>query len=197
MKMKQPSNRVVIAIDFVNEIVDPNGKLAGKGYAEFLERHGTLDRVAQLLTQGRAAGLTIIHVHVGFSPDYAEQLEQSPLFGPARKNEVFKLGAWGTEFHAKAQPQAGEKQILKHRVSAFYGTSLDLILRNANVREVLLAGVATDLAVASAVREAHDRGYAVTVVGDCCASTSDRDHEDALRLLSKVATVATLADLAL
>jgi nicotinamidase-related amidase len=184
----------LIAIDFVNEIVDPKGKLSGRGYADFLERHGTLDRVAELFRFGRRARIPIFHVRVGFSEDYREQPEHSPLFGPAKKNQVFRLGTWNTEFHPKAQPDRGEAVIQKHRVSAFYGTPLDLVLRNLGIAEVIIAGVATDLAVQSAAREAHDRGYRVRIVGDCCASVSDRDHEDALRLLAKVAKVQTLSE---
>jgi len=193
--MTRTSSRALIAIDFVNEIIDPKGKLSGKGYADFLDRHDTLSRVEQLFGMARAAGLPLFHIHVGFSPDYLEQPEHSPLFGAARKHGIFKLGAWGTEFHSKARPINGEREILKHRVSAFYGTPLDLILRNAGITELLIAGVATDLAVQSTTREAHDRGYSVTVIGDCCASSNDRDHEDSLRLLSKVATVKSLSDL--
>ena len=193
--MADRSGRSLIAIDFVNEIVDPKGKLSGKGYGDFLERHGTLDRVEQLLRAARRAGLPIFHVRVGFSADYREQPEQSPLFGPARRNRVFIRDTWATEFHPRARPEPAETQILKHRVSAFYGTPLDMILRNLGIGEVLIAGVATDLAVQSAAREAHDRGYVVTIVSDCCASVSDSDHEDALRLLSKVAAVKTLAEI--
>lgn len=187
-------SRAVLAIDFVNEIVDPKGKLSGRGYGDFLARHRTLDRVQSLLASARTAGVPIFHVRVGFSDDYREQPAHSPLFGPARKNQVFRMGTWNTEFHPQAQPAPAEAVIQKHRVSAFYGTPLDLTLRNLGVDTLLIAGVATDLAVQSAAREAHDRGYRVTVVGDCCASTSDRDHDDALRLLAKVATVWTLAD---
>ena len=194
--MTTTPSRALLAIDFVNEIVDPNGKLSGKGYGHFLERHATLTRVADLMDKSRAAGIPIFHVHVGFSPDYREQPVHSPLFGPARKNEVFKLGTWGSDFHHSAEPRDGEVVILKHRVSAFYGTPLDLILRNCGISDVFVAGVATDLAVQSAAREAHDRDYRVTVVGDCCASSSDQDHEDALRLLSKIATVRSHEDIA-
>jgi nicotinamidase-related amidase len=193
--MNAPGTRALISIDFINEIAHSEGKLSARGYADFLDRHGTLDRIARLLAAARGGGVPVFHVRVGFSPDYREQPEHSPLFGPARKHQVFALGTWATEFHPLAQPAAGETVIVKHRVSAFYGTPLDLILRNLGVGEVLIAGVATDLAVQSASRDAHDRGYRVTIVGDCCASVSDRDHEDALRLLSKVARIASLAEL--
>lgn len=192
---QDPTRRALIAIDFVNEIVDPKGKLAGRGYADFLERHGTLGRLPRLLTAARDAGLPVFHVRVGFSKDYLEQPAHSPLFGPARKNQIFRMGTWNTEFHDAARPNEGETIIQKHRVSAFYGTPLDLTLRNLGIGELIIAGVATDLAVQTAARDAHDRGYRVRIVADCCAAASDEDHEDTLRLLRKLATVDTLDDL--
>lgn len=195
--MTDSTSRALIAIDFVNEMADPKGKLAGRGYASFFEQHKTLDRVHELLEAARRESLPIFHVRVGFSPDYLEQPEGSPLFGPAKKNKVFQLGTWNTEFHPKAAPLPDEKQIIKHRVSAFYGTPLDLMLRIAGIQEVLICGVATDLAVQSASRDAHDRDYAVTIVSDCCAAASEEDHDQALRLLSKIATVKQFAELGL
>lgn len=195
--MEQSSAPALLMIDFVNEFADPKGKLAGKGYADFLERHDTMTRVAHLLAKSRAAGLAVFHVRIGFSEDYCEQPEQSPLFGAARRNEIFKVGTWGTEFHPLARPLKGERIILKHRVNAFHGTPLDLILRRCGISDLTIAGIATDLAVQSAARDAHDRDYRVTIVGDCCASSNDRDHADALRLLSKIAGVRPLAELEL
>jgi nicotinamidase-related amidase len=189
---RDEARRALLAIDFVNEIVDPKGKLAGRGYSDFLARHGTLARLPRLLKAARQARIPVFHVRVGFSADYLEQPEHSPLFGPARKNQVFRMGTWNTEFHEAASPEKGETIIQKHRVSAFYGTPLDLTLRNLGIGEVIIVGVATDLAVQTAARDAHDRGYRVRIVADCCAAASDRDHEDTLRLLEKVAAVDTL-----
>jgi len=55
--------------------------------------------------------------------------------------------------------------------------------------------VVTDLAVQSAVRDAHGRDYMVYVLRDCCAAASDDDHERTLQLLSKVASIESLDSL--
>jgi nicotinamidase-related amidase len=65
--------QALVLIDLINELIAPEGKLSGKGYADFVERHGTLNRVATLLEHARNQGYRIIHVRVGFSPDYREQ----------------------------------------------------------------------------------------------------------------------------
>ena len=87
-----------------------------------------------------------------------------------------------------------EPVLTKHRVSAFYGTPLDVILRANGIREVLICGVATDLAVQAAARDAHDRDYVVTVVSDCCGAASDEDHETSLRVLAKIGAVKPLSE---
>ena len=182
----------LLLIDFINEIVDPQGKTSGKGYADFDARHGSLNRVSSLLAQARQKEFAIIHVRIGFSADYKEQPENSPIFGGAKKFGAIQLGTWGTEFHPKAAPTADEAVITKHRVSAFYGTALEAVLRTYGVRNLFVVGCSTDMAVQAAIRDAHDRDFACTVIGDCCIAPNDEDHEQTLRLLSKLAQVVTL-----
>lgn len=184
----------LLLIDFINEIVDPKGKLSGKGYSDFVARHGTLSKAHSLLSSARSEGIPIFHVRICFSPNYVEQPELSPLFGSARKFGAFQAGTWATEFHPKVAPEAHEVVLEKHRVSAFYGTSLDLVLRNQGIQNLLICGVATDLAVQSAVRDAHDRDYIVTVVSDCCGAANEEDHEQSLRILAKIAKTTTFGE---
>lgn len=182
----------IVLIDFINELVHPDGKMAGKGYADFLARHGTLDRVATLLAHVRAKGIVPVHVRIGFSPDYKEQPLASPLFSHAAKLDAFKLGTWATEFHAKAAPLEAEAIVVKHRVNAFVGTPLDLLLRTRGITTVAVVGCSTDVGVQTTARMAHDLDYACTVIGDCCAAPRDEDHDQTLRMLAKVARVTTL-----
>lgn len=191
----QTNTTGLIIVDLINEIIDPKGKLAGKGYAAFVDKHATLENVCKLLSFAREHGFLIIHVRVGFSATYAEHPEMSPLFGTAKKYGALQVGTWATEFHPKALPLPNESVLAKHRVSAFHGTALDLILRTNGIRELLICGVATDLAVQSAARDAHDRDYVVRVVADCCAAANDEDHEQSLRTLAKIASVTSIGDL--
>ena len=193
----QNQKKGLVLVDFINEIVDRKGKLAGKGYADFIEKNRTLDRVQTLLSKAREHGIQIFHVKVGFSHEYIEHPQSSVLFGAAKKFEALQLNSWATEFHPKAEPKPNETIIIKHRVSAFYGTPLDLILRNNNITELLVCGVATDIAVQSIVRDAHDRDYSVTVVSDCCVAANDDDHEQSLRTLTKIGIVKNLNQLEL
>jgi len=81
-------------------------------------------------------------------------------------------------------PRAPKDALLpKHRVSAFAGTDLDMILRANAIETLVLTGIATSGVVLSTVRHAADTDYKILVVGDCCA---DRDAEVHRVLTEKV-----------
>ena len=184
----------LILIDFINEIVDEKGKFAGKGYPAFVKARGVLENVNAAIAKARTKAIPVIFVRVGFSPDYREWPESSPLFGAAKKFCALQLGAWATEIHESLNKTDADFLVTKHRVSAFYATSLEVILRTLKADTLLIGGVATDIAVQSAAREAHDRDYRVVVLEDLCGAGSEDDHAQALRLLAKVATVAKSTD---
>ena len=55
-------------------------------------------------------------------------------------------------------------------MSAFEGTSLDIVLRDCGVRAFLIAGVATEVGIEPTVRHSTDLGYIPIVVQDACGS---------------------------
>lgn len=74
-------------------------------------------------------------------------------------------------------PIAGEDICLpKTSCSVFQSTNLDYILRNLSIEQLVVCGQLTDQCVESAVRDAADLGYLVTVVEDACGANSEGDH---------------------
>lgn len=188
-------NAAILTLDFINDVVHEEGKFKGKGYADFVRNYSTIESANQAITSARESDWSVIHVKVGFSGTYKEQPKNSPLFGKAEEFQAIKLGTWATEFHDDLDVQPDDPVITKHRVSPFYGTSLELWLRNNKVSDLYLTGVATDLVVQSAARDAHDRGFNVFVLSDCCAAGSAEDHGNSLKTLAKIANVGTCNDL--
>jgi nicotinamidase-related amidase len=187
----------LICIDFVNEMLSQGGKLTGKGYLAFVEKNQTLHRVKELQEKFRNKSLPVFHVRVSFSENYMEHPANSPLFGKAKEVKALQSGAWGTEFAEIIKPNADEKSFTKRRVSAFYATDLEATLRINGIDTVYLSGVATDLAIESAARDAHDRDFNVIVVSDCCAAANDDDHNKSLITLQKISSVKRLSDVEL
>jgi ureidoacrylate peracid hydrolase len=73
---------------------------------------------------------------------------------------------------AELAPQGDEIVIPKTSSSVFISTNIDYVLRNLGVRYLILVGVLTDQCVDSAIRDACDLGYLVTVPTDACVTQS-------------------------
>lgn len=186
------SSTALICIDFINDIVHPDGKIAQHGNSEFIIQNGTLDKAEQLQIWARHKGHLVIHVKIGFSDHYNPHPTTSPLFAPAKKNSVFVSDTWGTQFIEQLTNQGNDLVIEKRRVNAFHSTPLADILRGHDISQLILCGCATDLAVQSTARDAHDRDFIVTIVGDCCVAKDEKTNNTTLELLKRVATVTSL-----
>lgn len=187
--------KAIIICDFINEIISTEGKFKGKGYAAFAEQNNTLANTARAIEEGRKLGFVIIYVRVGFSADYKEQPNNSLLFGKADQFQALKLGTWSTSITDTLKVEDSDFIVTKHRVSPFYATKLEAILRNSQITDLYICGCATDLVVSSTARDAHDRDYNVFVLEDCCAAGSSEDHESGLAAIRKIATVERSIDL--
>ena len=179
---------MLLVMDMLNDLVHENGGGA-KTYVPLMKERNVLLRTKAVIAKARAAGAPIGYVRIGFSPDYRECPSNSPVFSRARSAGMFKLGTWGTEIHPDLAPQPGDFDIVKHRVSPFYGTSLEPILRTHGVTHLVMSGVSTNGVVHSGAREAHDRDYACTVLEDCCAGATTDEHETALRSVGRFAAI--------
>mgnify|MGYP000253432951 CR=1 FL=1 len=185
-----PTNKALLVIDYINEIVAPEGKLAAKGYAAFIKEHNTYSKLNKVIASFKDTGSPVIFIGVSFAIDYANQPKSSPLFGKAHDLGILAENTWSTQIYESiAYDKAGDTRLTKTRVSAFHNTELLTILRTNNITDVYLAGVATDLAVLSTALDAHDHDFTVFIVADACAAASNDDHNNALRTLKKVAGI--------
>ena len=170
----------LLAMDFENDIVHPDGAFKDFGFAKMVADNNVLDKAAQLLAAARGAGLTVIYVSVKFRPGYPERPANAGLWQGLHGATALVEGTWGTEIHEKVAPQAGEAVVTKRGVSAFHASDLEQILRTGRIGTLLLAGVATNFVVEGTARQACDLGYDTVIVGDCCASVSQEAHDASL-----------------
>jgi nicotinamidase-related amidase len=184
---------ILLVMDMINDLVHETGAGA-KTYAPLMKERNVLARTKNAIAAARAANVLIGYVRVGFSPDYRECPPASPIFSRARDNGLFKLGAWGTEVHADIAPRPEDFDFVKHRVSPFYGTSLEPVLRARGIARIFMCGVSTNGVVHTGAREAGDRDYEGVVLEDCCAGATTDEHESALRCLARFAAIRNSQD---
>ncbi len=71
--------------------------------------------------------------------------------------------------------------VKKQKYSAFFGTDLDLHLKEKGIRSLIIVGVVTNICVLHTAIDASLRGYEIMVPGDCVAALSDYEQEYGLR----------------
>lgn len=164
------------------------------------DQQGFTSRAARVLSHCRERGMTVIHIQVGFRPGFPEISPRNALFSAIRsspdRQKLFQ-GEAG-KIHPDVAPAGDDIVITKHRVSAFTGTDLEMILRAREVDTLVLFGIATSGVVLSTLLDAVDADYRAVIVKDCCA---DRDAEVHRVLVEKffpqrgvVATAAEVVD---
>jgi len=86
-------------------------------------------------------------------------------------------GSWDAKIPDVIAPGPDEIVLPKTSSSVFISTNIDYVLRNLGVKQLILCGVVSDQCVESAVRDACDLGYLVTLVPDACATfTQERQQ---------------------
>ncbi|MDA0655390.1 MAG: cysteine hydrolase [Proteobacteria bacterium] len=182
------ANAVLLIGDMMNDLVHADGPSV---YLEELKRRDTIANTVKAIAKARAAGVPVGFIRVGFSPDYREVSPNSPIFTGAKKAGRFKLGEWGTEVHPDLKPEPGDFDIIKHRVSPFYGTRMEPLLGAQDISHIYITGISTSGVVLSTAKEGHDRDFIITIIEDCCCAGSEEDHHAVLHICERFATITT------
>jgi nicotinamidase-related amidase len=158
-----------------------------------------LTRVDRVLGWARRSGVRVIHVRVGFRPGLPEVSPKNRLFAALKQSPQHQRLFEGTvgDFHPAVAPRGDDLVVVKHRVSAFSGSDLDLILRANEIDTLVLLGIATSGVVLSTAVHASDADYRLVVLADCCADLDGELHGCLLeKFFPQRATVSTSTELA-
>ena len=163
------------------------------GVVEFLPASEQIfPRASGVVKAGRDRKIPVIHVGIGFRPGYPEVPEDHPTFGMVRKSGKFVIGTESVAFHRSIAPTADEIVVYKHRVSAFSGNDLEMILRARGITHLVFFGIATSGIVLSTLRQAADMDFHCVVIADCCHDGDEEVHRVlTTKVFSRQATVVT------
>ena len=152
----------------------------------------------------RALGVPVIHVRSelrasgvddlgGTSPSaWRRTFPQHVGEIPGASDHALAGSRW-TEFATDVQPE-DEVVTGKKRLSAFYPTDLDFLLRQMGVRAVVLDGIMADCCVLNTAFDASNLGYRVTVLSDLVRGTDEGLERAALGMVSLHLGLVTTAD---
>lgn len=171
-----PATTAVVVVDVQRLFTDMVGAPIAPPLAQ------VLPAIGQCLDTARRAGATIVLVRTIIAP---AAHSRSTLAWPPFMRDGMAPGAPGTEFDPCLKHQPGDIEVVKQRYSAFFGTSLDQILRQRAIQSVVVLGLTTNVCVQSTARDAWQRDYDTITLSDCCAEIGDGSHDASLMWTSR------------
>ena len=170
-----PRRTAVLALDCQAGIISVYVKPEG----DFVERS------SRVLDTARNAGVTVIHVQVGFRPGLPEVSDGNKFFAAIKASKPHQEFFQGSsdEIHPVLGPKPDDIVVVKHRVSAFAGTDLNMILRAREIHMIVMFGIATSGVVLSTLLQASDADYRLVVIEDCCADLDMELHSALIKRL--------------
>lgn len=174
----------VIVVDMQNDFCAPGGWLASIG-VDVTPARAPIPVLAATLPALRAAGATVIWLNWGnrpdranlppgvlhvYDPDGASTGIGDPL--PGSDSAVLTEGSWSAGLVDGLTAEPTDIAVAKYRMSGFWDTPLDTILRNLRVDTLLFAGVNADQCVLATLIDAACIGYDVVMLTDAVATTS-------------------------
>ena len=163
--------RALVVIDMIEDFAHEGGALyCGPTMGQIIPV------IQKEVTRARSAGEAVIYLTDNHVPDDAE----FKIFPPHAI-----AGSRGAEIIPELAPEDEDDVIPKRRYSGFFGTDLDITLRERQVDTVRLVGDCTNICVLYTAADARNLGYAVEVVREAVTSFDQEAHHDALRELEK------------
>ncbi|WP_142850240.1 cysteine hydrolase family protein [Telmatospirillum sp. J64-1] len=174
----------IVVIDMQNDFCHPEGWLAHIG-VDVAPARTPIDPLRKALPALRRAGVPVIWVNWGNRPDLLNLSPSllhvykptgegvglgDPL--PSRGAPVLQKDSWAAAVVDELPVEEGDIRVDKYRMSGFWDTPLDSILRNLKVETLLFAGVNADQCVLCTLQDANFLGYDCILLEDCSATTS-------------------------
>ncbi len=162
----------LLLVDVINDM-DFEGSEALVRFAEPMAR-----RLRALKDRAREAGIPAIYINDNFGTwrsDFRTLVDHC-IHDDVPGREVARL----------LEPDEEDYFVLKPKQSAFYGTTLDSLLRDLGITTVILTGIAGDNCVLFSANDAYMRDLELFIPSDCTASNTQQENDHALRLMRKV-----------
>jgi len=174
----------ILVIDMQNDFCSKGGWVDCIG-ADFTPDRRPIKPLQKLLPALRRARVQVIWVNWGNRADLANmppnQIHLYKPHGtgiglgdplPGNGAPVLQKDSWAAAVVDELEQAPEDIKVDKYRISGFWDTPLDSILRNLDIRTVLFAGVNTDQCVLHSLTDANFLGYGCVLIEDCCATTS-------------------------
>ncbi len=175
-----PGRTVLVVIDPQNDFLHADGWYAQQGI-DIAHMQRIIEPTRQLLEDVQAKNIPVVWTRHGSRS--AEDAGPFMQLRPFLKEGGLRQDSWGYEIYEELGPRAADWYVEKSRLSAFYNTNLEGVLRTLNADTVLFAGVLTNQCVAASSKDAMYRDFRPIVIEDCTGTTMPHLHEPAIEMM--------------
>ena len=165
-------NVALLIIDVINDFEFEGGDALAR------QTQKVVDNIAELKRRAKIAGIPVVYVNDNFGKwqsDFQKLIDR-----------CIGEGVRGQSIARHLLPEADDYFVLKPKHSAFYSTTLDLLLRYLGARLLILTGVTGDNCILFTAGDANIHDYQLMVPVDCVASETDERNRRALQILEEV-----------
>ena len=166
------SPAVLLLIDLINDFEFVDGDDI---YNNLLPQ---VEAIVNLKKKAKKAGIPVIYVNDNFGKwqsDFRKLLDH-----------CLKEGVKGKKIVEKLQPDEEDYFVLKPKHSAFYSTTLDVLLDYLKARTLIMAGITGNICVLFTANDAFMRDFSLVIPSDCVASESKEENTYALEQMRKL-----------
>lgn len=162
----------LLVVDMVKDFTDPEGLVF------YPQNREILPRIRNVLEVCRKHGVLVIFMRHSYRKDKPDKNLVN-----MRPNCI--EGSGGDEIDPMLEVDPVKDYVIKkRRYSGFFGTDLDLVLRENGIENVIITGTKTNCCIRATVTDAYYLNYNVFVVSDCVATndeTVNRVHLEDIR----------------
>ncbi len=170
----------LVVIDPQNDFLHEEGWYARQGI-DISHMRRTIEPTRELVAEARLRGVPVVWTRHG----YADAAEAGPFLElrPFLREGGLRRGTWGWELHEELDVHPEDEIVEKNRLSAFFHTNLEEVLRDLDAETVLIAGVLTNQCVAATSKDASFRDFRPIVVEECTGTTLPHLHGPAIEMM--------------
>ena len=175
-----PGRTVLVLIDLQNDFLHPEGWYAQRGI-DIAHMRRVIEPTARLLEAARGADVPVVWTRHG----YRDVRDAGPFIElrPFLEDGGLRLDTWGFELFGELEVRSEDWLVEKSRLSAFFNTKLETVLRALDAETVLIGGVLTNQCVAATSKDASFRDLKPIVVEECTGTTLPHLHEPAIEMM--------------
>ena len=176
----KPGQTAIVHIDLQNDFLHTNGHYA-ENDIDIGHMRRVIKPIQNVTLEARRRGVPIIWTRHG-----TKGLDDGGPFmnlRPFLRDGGLRQNTWGYQIYESLQPHCDDWFVEKTRLSGFYATNLDVILRGLKVKTVFFTGVLTNQCVAATSKDASFRDYIPVVIEDCTGTTLPRLHDPAIEMM--------------